>query len=186
MRNTHLFKVYIQLEERHNKLLFALEEGTESFKNSWEAASKARNDFREKLKATILAELSKKESIELNVSELAMIGFASESVNLRRDLLINSKSFMSDESSSILGSSVAMNVIQFRAAMIDVLSAIEGLLKVIQLDPKDSKSTIAELVDQIIVSGDDALESFIKLDRTVDAISKQTITQHVLAILRSR
>jgi|GEM_PF-5628588 len=93
---------------------------------------------------------------------------------------------MSDEAASILGSSVAMNVIQFRTAMIDVLSSLEGLFKVIQLDLRDSKDTIAELVDQIIVSGDDAFDSFVRLDRAVDAISKQSVIEHVLGIFRSK
>jgi len=89
VRNGHLFAVYVKLEERHNKLMLALSEGTEAFKNQRETASKERTKFREELKVTILAALEKTERIEFRETHLALVSFASDSLALRRELLIN-------------------------------------------------------------------------------------------------
>jgi len=69
--------------------MLALSEGTEAFKNQRETASKERTKFREELKVTILAALEKTERIEFRETHLALVSFASDSLALRRELLIN-------------------------------------------------------------------------------------------------
>ena len=84
----------------------------------------------------------------------------------------------------MLGRAVAMNVIQFRTSSLDISNVIEGAIKLMGLQGEQRATSLAQLVDQVVILGESALIAFIRLERHVDRVSKQSVPNLVWSVLR--
>ena len=101
-------------------------------------------------------------------------------------MLSDSKSFISDKDASMLGRAIAMNVIQFRTSMVDISAAFEQGMRLAFIQGEQRGAVLANLVDQIVLLGEAALIAFIRLERHVDRVSKQSIPKLVWNVLLGR
>lgn len=184
--NEQIFAIYHEVEKREKSLRSSYASGTETFEKHWMSLSKERTEFREALKKTLLQELTKNSESINDLLPDALLKIFSSALEYRRSLLVNAKTFMSDENAAILGSAVAVEVIQFRTAMIEVFSAFEDVINLLSVKHDLSTELITRQASQIVRSGDDALVAFIRLEHSLHAISRQSLLKHTLSVMRSQ
>jgi hypothetical protein len=185
LKDWHAASVYETVKTREIALSKAAARSTEEFRKMHEQQHADRNELRKQLKELIIDSISKAEIknwddplSKLVTSEAS--AFAAE----KRQLLADSKSFISDRDAAILGKGPAMNVVQFRTSLLVMMSALDGVLKVFSVDSEHRPKLIAGLADHLIVYGEDALVALIRLERNVDQLSKKSVIELTWDILR--
>jgi len=148
--------------------------------------SKERDDMRNEIRGAVQKVLEEKRDVKIDESLTLMLELGAEAFAQRRSMLADSKSFVSDKDASMLGRAVAMNVIQFRTAMVDITAAIEGVVRLTLVQGEQRAAVLASMVDQIVLLGETALIAFIRLERHADRVSKQSIPELVWSVLRGR
>jgi hypothetical protein len=186
VRAAPICAIYLKVEAREKYLTESYSEGTEAFHKRWMAHSKERDEAREAIKKAVLLSVSEGKLLEMDGFISTISELSAEALAQRRTMIADSKLFISDKDVSLLGRAVAMNVIQFKTSVIDLLSAIEGVVKLAGVEGEQRAPVMAHLVDQVVIHGEEALVALIRLDRQVDALSKQSIPQLVINVLRGR
>ena len=184
VRAPPLLGLYLRVEEREKQLTESYSDGTEAFRTRWMEQSKVRDEAREEIKSAIQKALTENIDFKLDDFYMKALELGAESFALRRTMLADSKSFISDKDAAMLGRAVAMNVIQFRTSILDISNVIEGAIKLMGLQGEQRATSLAQLVDQVVILGESALIAFIRLERHVDRVSKQSVPNLVWSVLR--
>lgn len=186
VRTAPIGAIYLKVEERDKYLTESYAEGTEAFQKRWMAHSKERDAAREEIKKAVLLAVSEGKLLEMDGLSSTISELSAEALAQRRAMIADSKLFISDKDASLLGRAVAMNVIQFKTSVIDLFAAMEGVVKLAGIQGELRAPVMAHLVDQVVTHGEEALVALIRLERQVDALSKQSIPQLVINVLRGR
>jgi len=63
---------------------------------------------------------------------------------------------------------------------------IEGVIKLADIQGEQRAAMLAQLVDEIVILGENGFVAFIRLERHVDHVSKRSIPELVWDVLRGR
>ncbi len=72
----------------------------------------------------------------------------------------------------MLGKAAAMNAVQFRTSMLYLSFALEALIKILPVRSEQTTAVAANLVDSLLVYGEDAFIAMIRLEGNAERISK--------------
>ena len=187
VRNGHFVMIYEGVKARNLALTSAMPKGSAEVRRLLEEQSKERAELREQIKTVVKEALEKDNGAVL---ETAALKFYSSEASIFavewRKQLVDSKSFISDRDAALLGKAAAMNVIQFRSNMLSLSNTFESALKLLHAEADNKPEAIASLVDAMVVSGEDALTAFIRLEGNVDAISAKSPTTLTIDILMGK
>lgn len=187
LRQDVMASLYIEAGKRRDALSDAYRQGSAHFSKVHEEQRAERNVQRDRAKAAILNTFKAKEGGEpSHTLPLAYLNLAGEMLAEQRKLLADSKTFLSDRDGAHLGNYAASHVVQFRASLLTLASAIEAIPQAAKFEEHERSNAIAQFVDQIMVSGEDALVSFISLEATADRISRKSLASLVWDILTGR
>lgn len=181
-----LLGIYLKVQERERKLTESYADGTEVFRARWMAQSDERDKAKEEIKQLIQRTVEKNGDFKQDDFIVKLLELGAESFAQRRTMLADSKSFISDKDASMLGRAVAMNVIQFRTSVLDLSAVIEGALKLAHIQGEHRVVAMTSLVDQVVTLGETALVAFVRLERHVDRISRQSIPELVWSIFHGK
>lgn len=186
-KNGAVVSVYEKVKERQLALTKAAVRSTSDFQELFLKQHQDLTEIRETVKAGMIEALSKADAIDPHkVLNTMLVTEAASSFAEQRKLLTDSKSFISDRDAAMLGKGIAIHVVQFRTSFLFMSLALEGVLKLIPHEAEDRPKIIADLVDNIIVYGEDLLVALIRLEQNVESISKRSIFQLTIDILAGR
>jgi hypothetical protein len=187
IKNAAMANVYEKIKERNLALTKAAARSTTEFKSVHQQQHKDLTELRDTVKAGMIEAFSKADVSDLHkVLNSMLITEAASSFAEQRKLLADSKSFISDRDAAMLGKGTAIHVVQFRTSLLYLLLSFEGVLKLIPHEADDRPKIIADLVDNMIVYGEEVLVAMIRLEQNVESISRKSIFQLTIDILMGR
>ena len=179
--------IYNLITERNQALTKAAGRDTSEFQRVHAEQHKERAELREKVKAALIEAFSKTDLKGLTDNLVAtLLSKGADSLSEQRRLLADSKSFISDRDAAILGKACAMNVVQFRTSLINLLICIEGIFKLLPHESEARPQIVAGLVDQTILFGEELFIAMIRLEKNVESVSKKSLFVLAMDILQGR
>ena len=187
VKNGTVVSVYEKVKERQLALTKAAVRSTTDFQKVFLKQHQDLTEIRETVKAGMIEALSKADATDLHkVLNTMLVTEAASSFAEQRKLLTDSKSFISDRDAAKLGKGIAIHVVQFRTSFLYMSMAFESVLKLIPHEADDRPKIIADLVDNIIVYGEELLVALIRLEQNVESLSKKSLFQLTIDILAGR
>ena len=187
VKNASVYAIYETVKSRTISLNTAAGRGAEAFNTEHGQQSESQKELRNKLKVAITEAVDKAEFQKLGDSAWsAYLAEVGASLTDQRRLMADAKSFISDRDAAMLGKAVAMNVVLFRTSMLYLMFTVEVLLKVLSVRSEQLPVVASNLVDSLVVYGEDAFAAMVRLEVGVERISKRSLFEMTLDILRGR
>ena len=183
VRSPVLLGIYMKVEERDKRLTASMAEGTSAFEAQWKRHSAEGAETRGWIKEAVQQAMSKDRDFRLDEATAELLEHGLAALAQRQTWLVDSKSFVSDKDAAMLGRAIALNVIQFRTSMLDAVAALQAIGLFSKSTAEHRTSAIANMIDEVVIHGESALVAFIRLERQVAQISKQSVAQLVWDIL---
>ena len=183
--------LYTLVEKREQKVMEAFRKGKTAALAQIGENNKERDDARDQIKAEIEKAAMSAEGLRKSETTAAIFSASIDTVVVSRQYLMDGKSFMSDSDAAHLGPAIASTVVQFRASAVQMFLAFEGLIKAAngmkdgELN-QDFLKLISNVVDALIVDGEQYLASLIRLNRNLDRVRHHNLLQHCWDVLRGR
>lgn len=181
-----LLTLYMAIEAEEKQITESLSKGAAELRAQLAKRNQKQIDIRKKIKDSIEAALKNNAEAKFDQSTLMLLESGAFGISQSRALLVDSKTFISDRDAAILGRQVSIHAIQFRTALLAILGAFEGGLKMATLEGEQRTAVFTYLVDQVVVQGEGAFVAFIRLEQYVDQITRRTIPQITWDILRGK
>lgn len=186
-----VFMVYQEVQKREVELGESASKGTQAFRNQFEKQTAKQIEIRNMIKEELAKAIENRKDAKTSALTKRLIQEAALFSENQRAYLLDSKTFISDRDAAILGKAFARNVVQFRVSMQYLLAAFEGILKSVAIESELAESAelakvVAQLVDSIIISGEELVIAMIRLERDVDSLIKKTLLQCTVDILLGR
>lgn len=187
VKHVPVIAIYEKVKERNLALTKAAARSTTEFQRVHTQQFHDRTELREKVKAALTEAISKADMKgPCKIIHTVLITETASSLAEQRNLLADSKSFISDRDAAMLGKAPAMNVVQFRTSLLFLLSTMEGVLKLLPHEADERPKIVADLVDQVIVYGEEMLVALIRLERNIERISQKSLFALTVDILQGR
>ncbi len=167
-----LFAVYQKVKDREASLRASMRDGTAAFSQQLLQQTTTRDDVRKKLREGIISALeeAKFDALGSNFPSVVKGGLA-QVTQQRRDLM-DGKSFILDKDAAVLGRAFAFNVVQFRVSLCQLFLCVESLPAVLEVEESHRGALLAQVIDQLVLHGEDFFESLLRLERGIDRASK--------------
>ncbi len=183
VRTSTMLGIYMKVEERDKKLTASMADGTAAFEAQWKQHRAEGEETRNGIREAVQQAMAKDKDFQLDEATATLLEHGLAALTQRQNWLVDSKSFVSDKDAAMLGRSVALNVIQFRTSMVDAVAALQAIVLLAKSTTDHRASAIANMIDEVVVHGETALVAFIRLERQVARISKQSVAKVVWDIL---
>lgn len=184
MQSVEIYSIYKNVKDKNERLNQSALEGKSSFAKEWLDQDQKKRQFREELTAKIKESFSKNPDILKSQPSFDHFKLATSSIEHRRQLLIDSKTFISDKDAAILGKTIASNVVNFRNSVHELYLSFEQIFKISDDKTVDLAGIIPKLVDQIILHGEAAILAFIRLEKNTEKIVNYSLLRLMLTVLK--
>lgn len=179
-------RIYLEVEKQDAARFASLAKGSKSFHEHHAKHKEAQAGLRQQLRAAIQESVAARKLPVLDELQKASIDETIKGLERARNELADAKTFLSDRDAAVLGRAVAMSVVQFRFAFQNVLLAVTTLLRLSMIESEHAATTLAAVVDQLVVHGEDCLVAMIRLEKSVDRLSKRSVPQLTWDVLTAK
>lgn len=182
------YSLFTLVEEREKKVTDALREGKTAGLSQIIENNKLRDEARDRIKAEIEKAATSEEGLRKSETTASIFSAGIEAFVVGRQYLMEGKTFLNDGDAAHLGPAIAFSVVQFRASAAQIYLGFEGLIRAAHsMNEGESNKVLLKLisnvVDSMIVDGEQYLVSLINLERNVERKRKRNLLQHCWDIL---
>lgn len=186
VRHTPMVMIFKSVEDRLDQLRTSLNAGTEAFAKEYQAQQETLKSIRDQVRSELMGKIEKGAFVETDEALTRVFSEVSNTLSEQRKGLIDSKTFLSDRDAAVLGRVFAVNVVQFRDSLSTVMVGMEGVFKILSIESPRTGKLVSDMVDQLILSGEDFFVAQIRLQRAVDQMTKRNLLQLSWDVLRGQ